>query len=250
MTNQKNTAIQSLWIGEKFSNIERLSALSYIKNGHEYHLYCYQDIEGVPDGVSIIDANEIISESEIFCYKVQAGRGSYSAFSNMFRYKLIHEKGGYWSDTDVVCLKPFDFNEEYIFSSEISHINNNIIYGNTIASSFFYCDTKSEIMKTCYEICEFKDKEKIQWGEIGPKLLGDQVKKNNLINHVKPYHFFNPIPWNQIDLLFNNSVDMQSIMDNCFCVHLWNEIWRRSNIDKNSKFDKKCIFEKLKNLYL
>src|SRR6187549_1688111 len=32
------------------------------------------------------------------------GKGSPSAFSNHFRYRLLAEKGGWWIDTDVVCL--------------------------------------------------------------------------------------------------------------------------------------------------
>ena len=43
-----NDIIQSLWIGNEISNIEKLCINSYIKNGHAFHLYAYNDIEGVP----------------------------------------------------------------------------------------------------------------------------------------------------------------------------------------------------------
>lgn len=247
---KNNKSIQSLWIGEEFSNIEKLSAYSYIKNNHKYDLYCYQDVKGVPEGVNIIDANQIIPESEIFTYKSGAGKGSFSAFSNIFRYKLIYEKGGYWSDTDVVCLRGFDFNRDYVFGNEIASIQNGIAYGKTIASSFFYCKPNSEIMKSCLDVCESKDKDKVVWGEIGPKLLGEKVKEYNLTNHTEEHYIFNPIPWSQIDFLFNENANFEEIENNCYCLHLWNEVWRRNGVDKNAVFNKDCIFEKLKSLYL
>ena len=35
---------------------------------HDYHLYLYDDIKGIPDGVVIKDANEIMDGSKIFKY--------------------------------------------------------------------------------------------------------------------------------------------------------------------------------------
>ena len=92
---------------------------SFIKNGHEYHLYTYSDIKNVPEGTIIKDGNEILPEDSIFTYKYGEGRGSVSAFSNVFRYKLLFDKGGYWVDTDVVCLNKWNFeNHDYVFASE------------------------------------------------------------------------------------------------------------------------------------
>ena len=88
---------------------------SFIKNGHEYHLYTYNDVVNVPDNVIIKDGNEILSKEKIFSYQSGEGRGSFSAFSNFFRYKLLSERGGWWADTDMICLRPFDFEEEYVF---------------------------------------------------------------------------------------------------------------------------------------
>jgi len=52
----------------------------------------------------VIDGNQIIPEHEAFTYKNGPGSGSYSAFSNLFRYKLLAQKGGWWIDMDMVCL--------------------------------------------------------------------------------------------------------------------------------------------------
>ena len=94
--------IQSLWIGNTLSNVEKLCINSYIKNGHEFDLYTYDEIDNIPENCNVKDAKEILPEEEIFSYNVGLGKGSYSAFSNYFRYKLLEIKGNWWTDTDIV----------------------------------------------------------------------------------------------------------------------------------------------------
>src|SRR2546430_12396904 len=109
-----------LWIGERLSNLERLSIASFVANGNAVHLYTYGDVDRVPPGVVRCDANEILPESAVFTYVGGFGKGSPSAFANGFRYKLLLERGGMYSDTDIVCLRPFAFAEEmpYAVASE------------------------------------------------------------------------------------------------------------------------------------
>ena len=94
--------------------MEILSMKSFLHNNHNYHLYTYGDIGNIPEGVLVKDANKILPEKDIFRYQ----NGSVSAFSNVFRYKMLFEKGGYWVDTDLVCLKPFDFKEDFSISNK------------------------------------------------------------------------------------------------------------------------------------
>ena len=73
--------IQSLWIGPSLSKLEQVCLKSFIDNDMEFHLYTYEDVDNVPDGVIIKDGNTILDKSEIFRYN----NGSVSAFSNLFR---------------------------------------------------------------------------------------------------------------------------------------------------------------------
>ena len=111
-----NDFIQGLWVGNELSVMEQLSIASFLRNGHEYHLYVYEDVKNIPPGTTIKDGNEILPASRIFQYKQQA---SYAGFSNFFRYKLVLERGGWWVDTDTICLKPFDFDAEYVFPKHL-----------------------------------------------------------------------------------------------------------------------------------
>jgi hypothetical protein len=109
-----------LWIGRSLSNLERLAMASFLANGHPVHLYAYSHIDRVPHGVTRLDANEILPESSVFTYADGFGKGSPSAFSNRFRYKLLLERGGIYADADIVCLQPLAFAQSmpYVIASD------------------------------------------------------------------------------------------------------------------------------------
>ncbi len=103
--------VQSVWIGAVLPPLQQLSIRSFLAQGHEYHLYTYGDVENIPQDATIRDGSEVLHRDNIFCYPHGFGKGSYSAFSNLFRYKLILDRGGWWVDTDVVSLRPFQFDD-------------------------------------------------------------------------------------------------------------------------------------------
>src|SRR5215210_7234371 len=176
--------IQGLWIGAELSVMERMSITSFLINGHEYHLYVYDDVKNVPRGASLIDAGQVLPASMIFEYR---DFKSYSGFSNFFRSKLLLEKGGWWVDTDIVCIKPFDFPEDYVFSSEmnsaVEHITSGVIKAPAASPVMFYA----------WEVCRKKDPQKIAWGETGPRLVAEAVEHFSLEEFVKPYRVFCPV---------------------------------------------------------
>jgi len=132
--------IQSLWIGSSLSKLEQVCLKSFIDNGHEFHLYTYEDVDNIPEGIIIKDGNEILDKSEIFRYQ----NGSVSAFSNLFRFTLLYKKGGIWVDTDVICVKPFLFEDEIVIMSEPDKYYNE----NIITSCFIKLPQNSLISKT------------------------------------------------------------------------------------------------------
>ena len=235
--------IQGLWIGEKLSVMEQLSIKSFLDNGHDYHLYTYSDVEGVPDGTTIKDGNEILPESEIFTYSSGEGKGSVSAFSNFFRYKLLYDKGGWWVDTDLICIKPFDFKDDFIFSSE-EHLGTVHINAGAIKAP-----KNSEPLKYCWETCKSKDKNLLQCGEVGPRLVAETVQVHKLENYVQDSEVFCPINFENWLQILNPNVDMK-FSSNVYAIHLWNEIFRRNGMDKNKTFNSGCLYEKLKAKHL
>jgi len=234
--------IGSLWVGNKLSNLELLSINSFIMNGHPYHLYVYEEIENLPSGVIIEDANRIIKEKDIFRAPGSNGRpGSLGAFSDYFRFKMMQLDGGYWVDTDIVCIRPFDFQSEYIFAAENTH------RGEQEATSGVQRFAKnSDALKFCVDYCEsFEDKSNINWGDIGPSLVRTTIKNYKLEEYVKDYKVFMPINWWEIAKLVNINEDFQ-IQPDIYAIHFWNDIWSSYNIDKNAKYHPESVYEQLK----
>jgi len=233
--------VQSLWIGSKLSNLEILCINSFLKNKIKFKLYCYQEIENLPIGTIVADGRDILPESEIFCYQTGKGKGSFSAFSNLFRYYMLYLKGGIWVDMDLICLKNFNSSNEYMFASEQSD------NGTNIASCFIMCPIKSEIMKYCYEKSKKIDKQTLEWSVIGPKLLSQGINKFKLNKYIKKYQTFCPIKFKHWKKIIESNQHFN--LDYSVAIHFWNEKWRRGGVNKNDNFESSCLFNQLKNKY-
>jgi hypothetical protein len=239
--------VQGLWIGKSLSLMEQLSIRSFLANDHEYHLYVFEDVENVPMGVTLKNANEILSADRIFKYKQH---DSFSAFSNFFRYKLLHERGGYWVDTDLVCLKPFRFSTDYVFAQE--ELTDE---AKRIGSDVIFVPPACEFIQFCLETSEAKDPDSLQWGEIGPDLITAAVSKFDLNEYVQPYTIFNPINWWHWQDFIKDDMNTQfrikrRLKNECHSIHLWHEMWRRNGADKDRIYPRKSLYERLKRQYL
>jgi len=258
-----NGTIQTLWIGSTLSQVERLCLHSFLKNGHDVHLFAYEDVQGVPDGVVVLDANEVLPAHEIFTV-----RNSYAIFADWFRWELLFEKGGYWVDTDVICLKPFSFDDKIVFGLENSTNANVAVLrspkGHPLSRSLAdlckapnsprsYDTPKMRRKKFVRKYLLGNRRDRVRWGEsAGPKGFTAELKHLGLFELAKPFTSFYPVPancWLSIfDDTFQNNDDFFS---GSYCIHLWNEMISRSpGFDKNAEFHPDSIFEKLKRRYL
>ena len=230
--------IQGLWIGEELSAMEQLSIASFLQNGHEYHLYAYETVRNVPRGAVMRDAEEILPRSRAFQYSQHK---TWSGFANSFRYKLLLERGGWWADTDLICLKPFDFDDEYVFSSEFSVGRQMVNIGAIKAPA------ASQIMSYMWEVCQTKDPAKLVWGETGPALMGEAVSKFSMQQSVKTWRTFCPVGFREWTKLLDP--DPPDISES-HAVHLWHEMWRAANQDKNAHYHPDSLYEHLRREYL
>jgi mannosyltransferase OCH1-like enzyme len=236
-----NKIIQGLWVGAELSVMEQLSIASFMLNGHEYHLYVYDEMKNIPVGTVIKDANEILPSSSVFQYKQYP---TYAGFSNFFRYKLLLKCGGWWADTDTICLKPFDFPEEYVFSSE--QINGE---REVINSGIFKAPVGAGVTAYAWGVCQTKNPEQLVWGETGPRLMAEAVKKYSLEKYKKSHHAFCPLGYSEWHKVLEP--DWDAVFDErTYAIHLWNEMWRAANQDKNAQYHRNCLYEQLKRRYL
>ncbi len=253
--------IQSLWIGDKLSLNEQLCIASFLYHGHEFHLYTYEIIENIPEGTILKDANQVIPFDKIFKYK----KGSYAGFADWFRYKLLFEKGGFWVDTDVVCMKPFQFDSDLIFGLESN---------NTANIAVLCFPMRHEVCSFLIDFCEnpnkilpfdtFKDKKRklkrrilgkginqMKWGEAGPVGFTSTLIHFDLLNLAKPFTYFYPISNNNWNSIYDTTLSKDfNLFHDTYAIHLWNEMSRIENFDKNKRQDKASLIETLRTKYL
>lgn len=220
-----NIHVNSLWIGSQLSKIELLTLQSFVDNGHIFHLWAYDKIENeLPEGVIVEDANEIIPREKIFRYKYfnkyGHGKGSVSGFSDIFRYKLLYEKGGWWIDMDVTCLKPLNVTAPYFFRKH---------HDLELVGNVMKCPPKSQLMLSCYQEASSEvDENNTDWHK-PIEILNKYVFANHLQRYVFQ-HVSNVDVWSEI---VGFVIGNQPIPDNYYFIHWMNEEWRSRDIDKN-----------------
>lgn len=234
--------------------MEQLSISSFIRHGHEYHLYVYEDID-VPQGTVLKNADEILSRSQVFKDRTL---DSFANFSDIFRYKLVLERGGYWADTDTICLRSINFQSDYVFATERTENGTaeRIKYGATwVCGGVIKAPAGCEIMQYCYETSMLKACGDYAWWELGPPMITEAVIKLGLAKHVVSYKTFVPIDWWDWKYIISERLSARlrlrlKLMNGVYAVHLWNSMWTRDKANKDSTYHSKCLYEKLKNQYL
>lgn len=234
MTKQE---ISSFWYTPKgyksIGLMELLSIKSFIDNGYKFILYTYniddkifKKLDELFDDFELKDANEIVSFRNYF--KDDRGAGV-AAFSDYFRFNLLYLKGGVWVDLDMICLNYIDLNEKYIFTQEVDEDNTK----SRITTSFLKFPKNSDFGKSLIQETEkiISKRKQIPWGIIGPWFLADHVKKCGLENFAWDYKRTCQISWcNAKNFLDNNT----SIDTNQPFLHLFSEMWRLNNMEKNT----------------
>lgn len=230
--------VSGLWIGPSLSKIEQLSIKSFLNKGYDYNLYTYEKVENIPDGVTIKDANEILPKSEVFAYKNK----SFSAVSNIFRFKLLYKKNAIWVDLDIICTKFYDFNKDkYLFVSEPDKNYEEDKLGSCIIKM-----PKNDII--CFDAIEKckREKEKVLKGEIvwgiGPRAVKYIVEKYALQKYVKPWRFSASCANKHFESLINPEFNekgeyfnkVEDIPQENYFIHLWHEFLRKNEVDKNN----------------
>jgi len=215
------TLFRSLWIGPALSPFERLCIQSFLALGHEFELFVYHPIANVPAGCRVSDAREILLESQVFAYRKG---GSYSAFSNVFRYKLLLDVGGWWVDADVVC-----------FSSQIPDAPIALARERETAvnGAIMKFPAKHPAMQFAYDTAVARGRD-VNWGEIGPSLVTKVVEKFDLERWLVAGQRFYPISWQEFTLFLRpSSRDAVAARTmGAIFLHLWNEMFRRAGYRK------------------
>lgn len=220
-----NKIVHGLWIGKTLSKLELLTIRSFITCGHTLWLWVYDVIETtLPEEVILKDANTIIPQQQVFQYQAGNefghGKGSFAGFSDIFRYKLLYEYGGWWTDMDVTCLRPLDFDAAYVFRQhDVLPAVGNIMK----------CPKGSLLMQRCYErACIEVTASNTDW--LKPiRILNEGISHFGLSTYIK--NISNVDRWEVVAFYHTFPMKLDA---NFYVFHWMNEEWRAKGLDKNS----------------
>lgn len=250
--------IQMLWIRGDLSRMELLSIRSFLAQGHPVHLYTYEPANNLPGGVEVRDAAEIVPpDLAPLSNSAPFAKGSFGAFSDYFRYHLLHRCGGWWSDLDIVCIRPWRFQNALTASTQ-EHS-----YGRIANTCVMRFPAGHPLMERCLAALSPVQLKEVNISQTGPLLLNRNMRELGLSHLPVESHVFCPIPWNASWQLLRPlwrrfSLDevkqrirrphlSMRFTQDTVAVHLWNETWRAAGHDKNARHPRSCLYEKLQH---
>jgi hypothetical protein len=224
-----------LWIGKALGRIERACLRSVVRQGHSVHLYCYATPQGVPEGIDLRDAAEVLPESTIIRHK----SGSVALFANRFRYELQRRGLGTWLDCDVYLLSPLDGQAPHLFGLESA---------DWIANSILRLPADSPMLPPLLEIFEERSVppwlpwrakaaaywrligtgrsglSRMPWGMAGPRALTAVARAHGAMRFALDQEVLYPAAWQDAAWIRDPAVTLEDMISTrSVAIHLWNE---------------------------
>lgn len=234
--------INGLWIGSTLSALELLTIRSFLSFGYRYKLWLYDPLQTpLPDGVIIGDANEIIPRERVFSYRHKNayghGQGSYAGFSDIFRYKLLYDKGGWWADMDVTCLRPLDFPQAYFFRDH---------HDLKVVGNVMKCPRHSELMLRCYEeAIEQVTEHNTDWHK-PINILNDNITRLDLDKYIVR-GVSNQDRWDSTSRYIWTDAELPP---QWYFIHWQNEEWRTQNVSRSTFYYRSALGRLLRSYQL
>ncbi len=229
--------LNTLWIGEELHPLQQLCLVSAMGQGHVVRLFCYSPVRGVPAGVEIVSANEVMSEDEIFLHE---RTGSPAPFADRFRVKIVSMGFGAWIDTDMLFLRPLRSASANIFGWENERLVGNAVlrfdpeqsaFGSLIDATFddyivppwlsplhrFYYSARHRLGMPLHV-------SQLPYGTTGPDLLTWCIRSNRMEDAVLSSEVFYPVPYERRFEVFRSDSPFRSKQDlpaTTIAIHLW-----------------------------
>ncbi|MCC6182151.1 MAG: hypothetical protein IT237_09970 [Bacteroidia bacterium] len=217
--------VHGLWVKGQLSALELLTIKSFMHHGFHFVLWSYEKERlQIPENCEQRIASEIIAEEQVFYYtnqnKFGHGKGSYAGFSDVFRYKLLYEYGGIWTDMDMTCLQKFSIKSDYYFRfhATVGAVGN-----------LMKCPKHAPIMQWCYEqSIQEVQADNTDW-MLPIKILNKGIKQFGLKQYI-----FKQSNDDSFPLILKYLTSNKKIDTNWIVFHWMNEEWRSNGISKHA----------------
>lgn len=220
------TVFHALWIGPRLSLVERTCLASFVHFGHDLQLHCYDEVQGVPAGVRVVDASRTVPRAFVRPNRGGRGKGSFAAFSDIFRYACLAEHGGVYVDCDVVCLRREFPTGDFVVGRQDD--------GSLCGAVLGLARGSAEAKHLLFEALSI-GVDRVRWSQIGPQLVTRIVDLYQRQSEVLgPTAFYAVQFQDYVDFVLPGACGrvVQRIADSPAC-HLWNEKFRRAGWNKD-----------------
>jgi hypothetical protein len=218
----RKEVFQALWLGGPLPPLAWLCLSSFVRFGHRVHLYSYDQL-APPSGVKAKPADSVLPREH-----VRFLHGSYATFANVFRYALLEKAGGWWVDTDVLCIgNPIPICDIAFAEEEKGTFNNALLK----------FPKRHQLVKELLAQAQKSDFDKIAFGDIGSKLLTTVINKHQVGILAQPKESFYPLHWlESYKVLFPEFTrEIYDRISRQPFLHFWNYMYRFFGYDA-SKF--------------
>jgi hypothetical protein len=227
----------ALWVGPTLGALEAACLTSFVEAGYCVDLHVFDEPAGVPSCVRLVDAAGTLSREHLIRHR---RTGSFSLFSNRFRYALLLAEKGVWIDCDLLCLRPFP-DAPYIFGWENDRVINGAVLRLPAAgpalSDLMQAFTEPRWIPpwaTAWQRLRYRINymarpgfglSHMSWGTAGPKALTHHLRRRGLERLALPREAFYPVGPHETRLLVREPAEAMRarILPETFCIHLWNQ---------------------------
>ena len=232
--------ISGFWMGGPLTNIQKLSIQSFIDHGHYYSLFTYGDVDNAPEKCDLLDASSIVPKSDRERFQNDAN------FSDWFRTNFLLKFGGWYCDTDIVALKPFDFDSRCVFVSEYQFGGDNPENTTPLVNGCIVKVGAGDVLVSAIKSrIEQLDTKKCGYCDVGPNQFRWGVRQFNYTGYVQRPDIFDGLWPTDLNRFVSDS-DWQP-RTGAYALHLRTSYWKAgSKLDPNKTYDAASWFEYLK----
>ena len=244
------------WAGGEIPNLFKYCIKSFPKNGFETILYSPEpDINRKFFGndIDLRQSDEILPLEILYKFKQRTPRDKpcYSAFSNLFRAKLIQAHPGSWYfDTDIFCIANVAEFKNLISQSKdqliVGRQDNTSVNGAVLSASSK--NVADHFVNNLFEYVESKNYVH-DFGDFGPAFLNNYLEKFPNEFMLLDQSIFYPIHFSKTNYLYDPDLfkNAEQKLDKALCVHIWNECLTMAAVPINCPPPKSSLLYELIN---
>lgn len=231
-----------LWVSGELSRLARLSLASFQACGYQVVLWSYD--ERNESGAECRDATDILPLAD--------GDGNNMAYlSSLFRYRLLAEHGGIWSDMDIVALldapsiaatplvasekrRPFRHREATATGESLTQVTN-CFMANPLPRD-------GDLWHRATDHVAALNPEERTWENVGPHMLSRLMLER--LDHgvtILPTDSVDPVAWWNVPGYFLEDRDPPPSP----FMHMYASIWARRGVDADAPFPEASLAGRL-----